>query len=94
MSLEDAHQLIGQRAAVGVAQDEVSGAGLAGRAQRPQGVLAVRLIAVEVVLRVVDHLAAALAHERHRLRDHVQVLVEGGAQDLGDVEVARTCRRW
>ena len=71
---EDAHQLVGQRAAVGVAQDERPGAGLAGRPQRGERVVAVGLVAVEEVLGVVDHLAAVVGDEADRVRDHVQVL--------------------
>ena len=63
-----------------------AGAGLAGRAQRGEGVGAVGLVAVEVVLGVVDGLAAALDEEADRLGDHVEVLGRRGAEDLGHVE--------
>ena len=83
---EDGHHLVGQRAAVGVAQDQRPGARLARGPQRVQRIGPVRLVAVEVVLRVVDHLPAALGQERHGLRHHVQVLRRRGAQHLGHVQ--------
>ena len=86
VSVEDGHHLVRQRAAVGVAQDQRPGPGLARGAQGVEGIAPVGLVAVEEVLRVVDHLAAAVGQERHRFRDHVQVLGSGRAQDLGHVQ--------
>ena len=51
-----------------------------------EGVVAVRLVAVEEVLRVVDELAAALGDEPDAVRDHVEVLGRRGAEHLDDVE--------
>ena len=83
---DDVDQLVRQRPAVGVAQDEGARPGLAGGAERRQGVVAVRAVAVEEVLGVVHGLAAAVDDERDRVRDHVQVLGRRRAQDLDDVQ--------
>jgi hypothetical protein len=83
---EDAHQLVGQRAAVRVAQDDGPGTGLAGRAQGRKGVVAVAAVAVEEVLRVVDRLPTAVHDEPHGVRDHVQVLLRRRVQHLGHVQ--------
>ena len=71
---DDRDELVGQRPAVRVAQDERPGAGLARRAQRRERVVAVGLVAVEEVLGVVDGLAAAIDDEADRVGDHVEVL--------------------
>ena len=71
---DDPDELVGQRAAVRVAQDERPGAGLARGPQRRERVVAVGLVAVEEVLGVVDRLAAAIDDEADRVRDHVEVL--------------------
>ena len=83
---QDRDELVGQRAAVRVAQDERPRAGLAGRAQRREGVVAVGRVAVEEVLGVVDASRPRSATKRTRVRDHVEVLGRRRAEDLGDVE--------
>ncbi len=79
--------VVGQRAAVGVAQDDDRGAGVLGRSQRLQGVLGVVPVAVEEVLGVVEDLAAGLAAVGHRIGDHAQVLFQRGAEHFADVQV-------
>ncbi len=86
-SLDALGDLLGQRAAVGVAEDDDRGAGILGGVERLQGVLRVVLVAVEEVFGVVEDLAAGGAAERDRVGDHAQVLFEGGADHLADVHV-------
>ncbi len=81
--------VVGQGAAVGVAQDHDRGAGVLRRPQRLQGVLGVVPVAVEEVLGVVEHLAAGLPTVGHRVGDHAQVLIKGSAEDLAHVQVPR-----
>ncbi len=77
----------GQHAAVGVAQDDHVGAGLVRGAYDGLGVLRVGPVAVEEVL-AVDEDAAALGNQvGDGVADHLQVLVEGGAQGEFDVAV-------
>ena len=71
-----------QRAAVRVAAGDGLRAGLRGRAQARQRVLAVVAEAVEEVLSVVDHALAGADQEGDRLGDHPQVL---GAVNLHDL---------
>ena len=84
-----AQQLVGEGAAVRVAQHERPGAGLARGAQGRERVVAVGLVAVEEVLGVVDRLAPAIDDEADRVRDHVEVLGRRRAQDLDHVEQPR-----
>ena len=63
--------------------------GLAGRPKVVERVAAVGLVAVEEVLGVVDRLAPAVGDEADRVRDHVEVLLRRGAEDLGHVEQPR-----
>ncbi len=84
--LEDGHQLVGERAAVGIAEDDVTGTGRACRAQAVERVLAIGPVSVEVVLRVVDHGPSLVSDPADRFGDHVQVLIERCAQHLEDVE--------
>ena len=65
---EDVQQLVGERAAVGVAEHEVPRTRLARSTQRVQGVRAVRLVAVEVVFRVIDHGPSLLAYPTDGIR--------------------------
>ena len=76
----------GQRGAVGVAQRDVLGARLDGRAQAAQRVVAVARPGVEEVLGVVDHPLALAAQERHGVGDHAQVLLGVHARDLLQVQ--------
>ncbi len=75
-----------QRRAVRVAERHVLGARLGGRAQAAQGVVGVVAEGVEEVLRVVDHALALAGEERHRVRDHPQVLLGVHLGDLLEVE--------
>ena len=54
--------------------------------QRGERVIAIGSVPVEEVLGVVDGLAPAIGHEADRVGDHVEVLLRGGAEDLGHVE--------
>ncbi len=75
----------GHVAPVGVAEDDGAGASGDGRVQRAHGVIGILIIAVEKVLRVVDHFAAFAAEKRGALFDEAQVVFQVGAQHLGDV---------
>jgi hypothetical protein len=75
-----------QRRAVGVAQRDVLGARLDGRAQAAQRVAGVGPEAVEEVLRVVDHPLALADEERDGVGDHAQVLLRVHAHDLLQVQ--------
>ena len=77
--------LVGQRAAVGVAQHDVAGALDDGRLERPQRELGVGLVAVEEVLHVDEHPPAVAGEELDRVGDHRLALVERRLQRLGDV---------
>ena len=82
--------LVGQGAAVGVAQDEPGGPGLVGRPQHPEGELGVAAVAVEEVLGVEEHLEAGVAARNStESADHGHGLVERRPQRLGDVVVPR-----
>ena len=76
-----------ERAAVGVAEDERGGAGLAGASQDRKRVVRVVLEAVEEVLGVEDDLAAVGLEERDGLGDHVEVLLRGGAEHFAHVQL-------
>ena len=78
--------LRGQRRAVGVAQHDALGAGLGGRAQARQRVVAVVAPTVEEMLGVVEHALALPGQERHRVGDHRQVLFAVDAHDLVEVQ--------
>ena len=65
---DDLDQAAGQRAAVGIAQAEHVGAGVAGGFQRPQGVGRIGRVAVEEVLGVVDHFLAVILEDSARCR--------------------------
>ena len=67
--------LVRQARAVGVAERQVLGPGLGGRAQALERVAGVVAPAVEEVLGVVDHPLARGAQEGDRLGDHRQVLL-------------------
>ena len=78
--------LLGEAAAVGVAQHHRRRAGRDGGAQGGDRVGRIGLVAVEEVLGVVDDLAPGGAQEVDRLADHRQVLVRGRAEDVDDME--------
>ena len=72
--------VVGQHAAVGVAQDERRRSPGLRREQRAHGVLGVKAVAVEEVLGIEDHAAPLASEERDGLLDHREVLVAGDAQ--------------
>ena len=76
----------GEAAAVRVAHRDPVGAGGGGGLHGRERVLAIGAEAVEEVLAVVDDLAPLLLEEGDAVRDHRQVLLEGRADDLGDVQ--------
>ena len=84
---DDRHQLVRERAAVGVAQDQRPGAALPGGPQGLDGVGRVVLEAIEEVLGVVHDLAPVIDDEADGVRDHVEVLGRRGAQHLDHVEL-------
>ena len=79
--------LPGHRAAVRVAERERLGSAAGRRAQSLDRVPGVGLVAVEEMLRVVDHAPSARLEKRDALLDHAQVLLESGTQHLRDVHV-------
>ena len=79
--------MIGQRAAVGVAQDQDRRAAGASRLQRLQRVFGILLEAVEEMLGVVEHFAALGETICRRIADHVQIFFERGAEHLAHLHV-------
>ena len=77
--------LVRERAAVGVAQDDVAGAVDDGRLEGAQRELGIGLVAVEEVLHVDEDEAAGVAQVAHRVGDHRLAFVERRLQRLGDV---------
>jgi hypothetical protein len=75
----------GQRAAVGVAQYHHVRPGAFGGLPGGQRIVGVVLVTIERVLGVVDDEAAAVLEKRNRVRDHREVFVRGGLEDLLDV---------
>src|SRR5207247_5409618 len=71
---------------VGVAQDDAVCARAGCRPQRGEGIVRVQAVAVEKVLRVVDHLAAEPPEVAHRIRDHAKILVAGRLEHTLHVE--------
>ncbi len=78
--------LPGQGAAVGVAEHHHVGAGLVRGADHGKRVVTVSPEAVEEVLAVDENAAALFTQVSHAVAEHLQVLVEGGAQ--GQLHVA------
>ena len=86
---DDLRDLVRQPSAIGVAEDEaVRTRGLC-RPEGGQGVLAVLLEAVEEMLGVVDDFLEVLEEVDDGVADHGDVLVEGGSERVGDVQVPR-----
>ena len=81
--------VVGQRAAVGVAQHQRLRARFLRRRQDGQCEVGVAPVAVEEVLRIEEDAQVVLAQEAHGVGHHGDRLVEGGAQGLGDVAVPR-----
>ena len=86
-----------QRAAVGVAEHEAVRAGVKSSLERAEGKVPARLVAVEEVLGIVDHLAAERLEVGDRGADHLQVLLLGHAQGALGVQapaLAEYCHGW
>ena len=79
--------VLGQGSAVGVAEHEELRAGGAGGLERLQGVAGVGRVAVKEVLRIKEHGLARAHEELHGVKDHVEVVLQRGAQDVRDVKV-------
>ena len=76
---DDLHDLVRQRAAVGVAQDDRVGASPLGRRDDLERVRRIGLVAVEEVLGVEEDGAVLRLEVGDRVVDHPQVLFERGA---------------
>jgi hypothetical protein len=83
----------GQTPAVRLAQHQRLGPAAHGGSERLERVAGIARVAVEEVLRVVDHAALFADEERHALLDHLEVVLERRAQHLGDVERPRLADR-
>ena len=70
----------GQHPAVGVAEDDDIGAGFGGGPDDGVGVLGIGAVAVEEVFAVDEHPAALLPQVGDGVADHLQVLLQSGAQ--------------
>ncbi len=86
---DDVGEVARQGAAVGVAHHQRRGPGVACDTGARDRVGRVVAIAVKIVLEVVDHLAARGAAVPHRVADHREVLVGGGAQHVGHMQQPR-----
>jgi hypothetical protein len=84
-SAHDHVDLPGHGAAVGVAQHDGVRPARDRRPQRGEGVVGVRVIAVEKMLRVVNHPPPVTAQIGHALLDQPQIVVQIRAQHFGDV---------
>ena len=97
---DDRLDLLGQRAAIGVAQHDPARAGLIGRFGASQRVIGIGLVAVEEMLAVDQRLAARRHHGLDRLLDAGEILLEADAERDIDMEVpglgdqADRARRW
>ena len=76
-----------QPAAVGIAQADGIGAGLADGADAVHRVFAIVVVAVEKMLRIEDDFIDVLLQKRNRVAQDVEVLFEGNPQRLAHVEV-------
>ena len=85
--LDGLGDLFGKRAAIGVAKHDPGGPGIGGSPQGSQRVIGIVLETVEKVLSVVDDLGHTGRAEGNRIGDHPQVLIEGDAQHLPDMQV-------
>ena len=84
---DDGLDLLGQRAAIGVAKHDPARAGLVGRLGAKKRVVRIRLIAVEEMLTVEQRLAAGTDHGLDRFLDAGQILLEADAERDIDMEV-------
>ena len=81
--------LVGEGAAVGVAEHERLCSRLLGRREDAERELGVAAVAVEEVLGVEEDPEAGRSQVRHRVAGHGDGLVERGPESLGDVQVRR-----
>ena len=79
--------LRGQGAAVGVAEYERARASLPGGGEGLQGVLGIRLVAIEEVLSIVDDLTFFGDQVADGVPDDPEVFFGGGSQNLGNVKM-------
>ena len=79
--------LVGQAAAVGVAEDDPLGAAALGGPEGLQGIFAIGQIAVEEMLGIEEHPPPCSLQEGHRGLDHPQILLATAAQDVLHVQV-------
>ena len=84
---DDLLHLYRHTAAVGIAQHDEHRSAFLGGFQGVEGILGVVLIAVEIVLRVVEDFPARGVQKGDGILNHAQIFVEGGPEDVGDVEV-------
>ena len=85
----DGLEFIDQRSAVRVTERKIARTAAHRRRQRADRILGIGLVAVEKVLRIVDHLAALRDEVARRVFDHREVFFERGPEDLGHVERPR-----
>ena len=78
--------LIGQSAAVGVAQREAGSAALPRGLEGGQGVGGIGLVAVEKMLRVKPHLQSAVGQGGNAVADDAQVFLRGAAKHVAHME--------
>ena len=78
--------LVGERAAVGVTEDDPGGPGTGGGEDRLGGVAGIEFPAVEEMLGVVKHLTAGPGEESDGVGDHGEVFLARHAEHLGDME--------
>ena len=84
--LDDASDLSGQRAAIGVAQHDARRPGLRRSEDRFLRVVGIQLPAIEEVFCVVKHFAAAGRKISHGVCDHGNIFISRHAEHFGDVE--------
>ena len=83
----DTADVVGERAAVGVAEDDPTGTGVMGGAQAGEGVIGIGLVAVEEMFGIEERLAPLGHAMRDGGADVVEVLVERDAERIGDVKI-------
>ena len=76
-----------ESAAIRIAQAKAVGSGLHRHREGLQRVVGIGFVAIEEMLGVVHHFPSTLLEVADGVSDHAQVLVEGGAQDVGDLIV-------
>jgi hypothetical protein len=84
---DDPFDLVRQGAAVRIAQNEAVGTGGLRREDRFDGIIRIRLVAVEEVLGIVDDLIHVFFQERHGFLDHREVFLQCGLERLEHMEV-------